>query len=142
VDVQPTSIRSRFNGNALSKRSAVGGLLNNEDEYHSKVLLRQQTVLARFGELALRSDDLDEILTQACHLVGDALGTDLAKVVELKDDGHTLLVRAGVGWKSDVVGMATIEAIDETSAGAALKVGEPMISPDIGAETRFRMHPF
>src|ERR1700687_3952279 len=42
-------------------------------------LLRQQTALARFGELALRSDDLDEILTEACRLAGEALGTDLAK---------------------------------------------------------------
>ena len=38
-------------------------------------LLRQQTTLARFGELALRSDDLDEILTEACRLAGEALGT-------------------------------------------------------------------
>jgi hypothetical protein len=60
-------------------------------------LLRQQTALARFGELALKSDNLDEILTEACRLVGDALGTDLAKVVELQADGETLLVRAGVG---------------------------------------------
>jgi hypothetical protein len=50
-------------------------------------------VLARFGELALRSDDLDEILTEACRLVGEALGTDMAKVRELQDDGTTLLVR-------------------------------------------------
>jgi hypothetical protein len=35
------------------------------------------------------------------------LGTDLAKVVELQADGETLLVRAGVGWKSGVVGVAT-----------------------------------
>ena len=60
-------------------------------------LLRQQTALARFGELALKSHDLDEILTEACRLVGEALGTDLAKVVELQGDGETLLVRAGVG---------------------------------------------
>ena len=33
-------------------------------------LLRQQTILAKFGELALKSDDLDEILTEACRLVG------------------------------------------------------------------------
>ncbi len=41
--------------------------------------LQQQTVLARFGEFALRCDDLDEILTEACRLIGDALGADLAK---------------------------------------------------------------
>jgi hypothetical protein len=42
--------------------------------------------LARFGELALRSNDLDEILTEACRLAWEALGTDLAKVVELQQD--------------------------------------------------------
>lgn len=105
-------------------------------------LLRQQTVLARFGELALKSDDLDEILTEACRLVGEGLGTDLAKVVELQEDGHTLLVRAGVGWKPGVVGEVSIEAADDTSEARALKTGEPMISPDIEAEKRFRYPPF
>jgi signal transduction histidine kinase/CheY-like chemotaxis protein len=105
-------------------------------------LLRQQTTLARFGELALRSGDLDEILTEACRLAGEALGTDLAKVVELQEDGQTLLVRAGVGWKPGVVGVATIKATDDTSEGLALKTGEPMISPDIATETRFKYPPF
>jgi len=105
-------------------------------------LLRQQTTLARFGELALQSDDLDEILTEACRLAGEALGTDLAKVVELQPDGRTLLVRAGVGWKPGVVGIATIQAEEDTSEGYALKTGKPMTSPDIEKETRFRYPPF
>lgn len=104
--------------------------------------LRQQTILAQFGELALESDDLDEILTEACRLVGEALGTDFAKVVELLPDGETLLVRAGVGWKDGVVGVATIMASDDTSEGHALKTGEPMVSPDIDEETRFRYADF
>jgi len=100
-------------------------------------LPRHDTTLAKFGELALTSDGLDEILTEACHLVGQALGTDLAKVMELKEDGETLLVRAGVGWKPGVVGEVTIKATDDTSEGHALRTGEPMISPDIERETRF-----
>ena len=102
----------------------------------------QQIALVKFGELALRSDDLDEILTEACRLVGAIMGTDLAKVVELQPNGHTLLVRAGVGWKPGVVGKATIEAGDDTSEGVALRTGEPMISPDITKETRFQYPPF
>src|SRR6478672_11362093 len=78
------------------------------EEGDDRELLHQQTVLARFGELALKSDDLDEILTEACRLVGEALGTDLAKIMELKEDGETLFVRAGVGWKPGVVGEATV----------------------------------
>ena len=112
------------------------------DQVDPADLLRQQTTLARFGELALKSDDLNEILTEACRLAGEALGTDLAKVVELQPDGRTLLVRAGVGWKPGVVGIATIEAEDDTSEGYALKTGKPMISPDIEKETRFRYPPF
>ena len=84
----------------------------------SRRLLRQQTALAKFGEFALRSNDLDEILTEACRIVGGTLGTDLAKVVELQPDGHTLVVRAGVGWKPSVVGKATIEVADDTTEGS------------------------
>ncbi len=100
-------------------------------------LPKAQAVLARFAELALRSDDLDEILTEACRLVGEALGTDLAKVIELQADGHTLLVRAGVGWKPGIVGKVTIEAGENTSEGHALKTRRPMVSADIALETRF-----
>jgi len=111
--------------------------LNNAKKRDHLKRLRHETTLARFGELALRSDDLDEILTEACRLVGEALGTDLAKVMELQADGKTLLVRAGVGWKPGVVGEVTIKATDDTSEGVALKTGKPMISPDIDQETRF-----
>ena len=113
-----------------------------EQESENRELLRQQTVLARFGELALTSDDLDGILTEACRLVGEALGTDLAKVMELQEDGETLFVRAGVGWKPGVVGEASTKASDDTSEGYALKTGEPMVSPDIAEETRFSYPPF
>ena len=116
--------------------------MSDRDRDDHLALLRQQTILAKFGELALKSDDLDGILTEACRLVGEALGTDLAKIVELQEDGHTLLVRAGVGWKPGVVGKVTIEAEEDTSEGMALKTGEPMISPDIAKETRFRYPPF
>ena len=116
--------------------------MTDQHEDNIKRLLRQQTALAKFGELTLRSDDLDQILTEACHIVGTALGTGLAKVVALQPDGHTLLVIAGVGWKPGVVGHATIEVADDTSEGVALKTGEPMISPDITLETRFRYPPF
>jgi len=116
--------------------------LSDADKGSLSELLRQQTTLARFGEFALRSDDLDEILTESCRLVGEALGTDLAKVVKLQEDGRTLLVRAGVGWKPGVVGVATIMVADDTSEGLSLKTGQPVISPDIATETRFKYPPF
>jgi two-component sensor histidine kinase len=104
--------------------------------------LNQQIVLARFGEFALKCDDLDPILHEACRLVGDALGTQLAKVVELQPGGRTMLVRAGVGWKPGVVGQATTTLGMRTAESHALETGEPVISPDIGAEDRFEYPDF
>jgi hypothetical protein len=105
-------------------------------------LLRQQTALAKFGELALTSDNLDHILTEACSLVSEGVGTDLAKVMALQDDGETLLVRAGVGWKPGIVGKLTLKATENTSEGVALRTGEPMISPDVATENRFEYPDF
>jgi len=104
--------------------------------------LRQQTVLARFGELALQSGSLDFILDQACALVGEALGTDLSKVMQLQDDGITLLVRNGVGWLAGVVGVAEVIAAKGTSEGYALECGQPVRSENIQTETRFEYADF
>src|SRR4051812_7954319 len=105
-------------------------------------LLDQQAVLAEFGELALRTDDLDPILNEACRLVGRALGTDLAKVMERQADGRTLLVRAGVGWKPGVVGRLEVTTGEDTSTAHALATGEPCILPDLAREERFRVAGF
>ncbi len=105
-------------------------------------LLRQQIVLAQFGELALRSDDLDEILHEACRLVSEALDIDLAKVMELQDDGVTLRVRAGIGWPPGIVGKTTVDIDEDSSEGHALHTGQPVISANIDDETRFKYPQF
>jgi len=104
-------------------------MMNNTEAY--------TTALGKFGELALRSDDLDEILTEACHLVAEALKTDLAKVMELQESGESLIVRAGIGWKPGVVGVMTISATGDTSEAIVLQTGEPIISPNVKTEKRF-----
>jgi signal transduction histidine kinase/CheY-like chemotaxis protein len=104
--------------------------------------LRQQTALGKFGEVALKSDNLDHILTEGCQLVAAAVGTELAKVMELQEDGKILLVRAGVGWKPGIVGKVTVDATDNTSEGHALQTGKPMVSSNIALETRFNYPPF
>jgi len=116
--------------------------MNDAEQADRSAPLRQQTVLAKFGELALQSESLDEILAEACRLVGDVLGTDLAIVMELQEDGTSLSVRAGVGWRPGVVGKVTLTATNDSSEGHALRTGEPMISPDVETEKRFTYSPF
>ncbi|WP_250479629.1 MULTISPECIES: ATP-binding protein [unclassified Caballeronia] len=111
---------------------------NDERAY----LLRQQSALALFGEFALKTQNVDEILTRACEIVRDALNADFAKVMELQRDGTTLLVRAGVGWSNDVVGKTTVIADVRSSEGHALHTGKPVISNDITKEDRFEYADF
>ena len=108
----------------------------------SHELLRQRAALGQFGELSLKSDDLDEILTQACALVSDALGTDLAKVLACQENGTELLVRAGVGWAPGIVGEVTVPLGHFSAAGHALHTSQPVISNDVEQESRFEIPAF
>ena len=100
-------------------------------------MVARQKVLADFGDFALRSDDLDNVLTEACRLVGDALETDLAKILEIKPDQQRLLVRAGVGWKPGIVGQKCLSMGERSSETYSIECAHPVITQDIGTENRF-----
>ncbi|MDN4633718.1 histidine kinase dimerization/phosphoacceptor domain -containing protein [Sphingomonas sp. PsM26] len=100
-------------------------------------LLRRQHILAEFGDFSQCSDDLDEVLTRACDLVGEALGTDLAKVLEVEEEAGTLFVRAGVGWQPGVVGEVRLPMGERSSETYAINKGEPVACADINKEERF-----
>jgi two-component sensor histidine kinase len=99
-------------------------------------MVERQRVLADFGELAVRSEDLDEVLVEACRLIGRALGTDLAKVIEIEESG-ALFVRAGCGWQPGVVGHVRLPMSERSSETYAITLGEPVITADIRNEERF-----
>ncbi len=103
---------------------------------HDK-LIEQQKVLADFGEFALRSDDLGDVLHEACSLVARALGTDLAKILEIEEGGNCLLMKAGVGWKSGVVGNVRLPMGERSSESYSIEAGKPVITRNVAEETRF-----
>jgi len=109
-----------------------------EDEQWAK----RQKVLGEFGEFALRSDDLDEILHRACELVGDALGTDFSKILEIDHEKQELLVKAGVGWPPGIVGQKRLSMNDRSSEAYAIEKGEPVVTQDISKEERFEFPEF
>jgi two-component sensor histidine kinase len=102
-------------------------------------LRRQVTALARFGAQSLRSENIDELLHEAAHLVSQAMDVDLVKVLELLPDGRNLLVRQGVNWKPGVLGHATIPAHEGSPAGYALRTCQAVISEDVEKERRFEI---
>ncbi len=100
-------------------------------------MVRRQKVLADFGEFALGSQSLDEVLTEACRLIAQALDCHLAKVMEIEQDEQRLLVRAGVGWPDGVVGHARLPMGERSSETYSVELGEPVLTPDIHQEDRF-----
>jgi hypothetical protein len=62
-------------------------------------MIARQRVLANFGEFSLRGDSLHDILREACCLIGDPPGTDLAKIMEIEPSGSCLSMEAGVRWR-------------------------------------------
>ena len=107
-----------------------------------EILLKQRRVLADFGDFAQQSENLDEVLTEACRLVGEALGTGRAKVLEIEPGGESLFVRAGVGWAADVVGQMHISMSERSSESFSIEAGKPVITDDISKEERFNVPDF
>lgn len=105
-------------------------------------MMKRQQVLADFGELALHSDSLDEVLTEACRLVGRALGTDRAKILEIQEGGRDLLVRAGVGWAPGIVGHTRLSMRQGSSESFSIREGRPVVSRDVRDDGRFDIPDF
>ncbi|WP_229583528.1 GAF domain-containing protein [Paracoccus sp. S-4012] len=107
-----------------------------------EILLQRRKVLAGFADMALQSEDLDEVLQEACRLVAAAMQTKRAKVLEIEPGGGTLFVRAGVGWAPDVVGQVRLSMREHSSETYAIDAGEPVISQDIAEDHRFEVPAF
>jgi two-component sensor histidine kinase len=99
---------------------------------------RRQEALARFGEQALRSDDLQVTLQEACRLAAQGLEAPISKVlVPIPEEGE-LLLRASVGIPASIAvpGVTRIHGETKSAAGYAIATGQPVIS-DLSRENRF-----
>jgi len=98
---------------------------------------RQQQAVAELGQLALESDDLDEVMHEAARQVADVLDNDYCKVLELDRDAEELLLRQGVGWREGIVGEATVSSIEDRSqAAVTLANEEPIVVQDLASDER------
>jgi PAS domain S-box-containing protein len=103
---------------------------------------RYRKALSDFGDFVLDHADLDAILNEACRLVAQGLGVDLAKVIEIDRADNTGLVRAGIGWDPGVVGSARISLAGRSSEAYAIARARPVITCDIASEQRFEFPQF
>src|SRR5690242_6309710 len=96
----------------------------------ARIALRP-AIIAEFGARALEAVDLEALLQGACHAVATGLGVERAKVLEYRPAQDDLLVRAGVGWKPEVVGRATLGADWRSPAGRAFRSGDAVPIGDL-----------
>jgi PAS domain S-box-containing protein len=101
-----------------------------------RLLARLQTVVARLGQWALRSDRYEDVLEEAVTLLAQTLGVDYCNVMELLPGGEEFLLRAGVGWKEGYVGRATVP-VKGSQPGYVVRSDQPVIVHDATKETRF-----
>src|SRR5262249_22607702 len=116
-----------------------------ERERAEKTLLTrsfQQTVVAALGQFALVSHEFGALLNQVVMLVTQTLEVEYCGVLELLPGGQSMLLRAGVGWKSGKVGTETVPADRQTQAGFTLTAGEPVVVEDLLTEQRFHAPAF
>lgn len=99
--------------------------------------LKQQSLLARFGEVALRERDRQALLDAACVVCADGLETPLSKVLIHNESRDRLVLVAGVGWSGEVEGHASLSVELDSPAGYAFQTGKPLISNHLENEQRF-----
>lgn len=100
---------------------------------------RQQEAVARLGELALRSRDLDEVLTQAAELAAELLGFERAAVLQV--DGEALVPAATAGWPEETLASLAIRLTEGSPASLCLRSDMPVVSRNVQADPRFECPP-
>ena len=118
-------------------RTAESDHVNLEDELRSRA--KQQEALAQLGERALVEPDLDRLLNDAVSTVAVTLSVDFVKILELLPGSGELLLRAGFGWKTNLVGTVLTTSEPGTFARFTLNSGAPIVIADFASETRFEV---
>jgi signal transduction histidine kinase/DNA-binding response OmpR family regulator len=103
---------------------------------------RQQTTVARLGQLALAGTESTALMGHAVTLAADALGIEHAVVLELLPGHREFVTRAVTGWSAQTVGTARVSAAPGTQAGYTLTCSEPVVVDDLRTESRFEASPF
>jgi two-component sensor histidine kinase len=97
----------------------------------------QQATLAQLGERALVEPDLERLLNDAATTVAVTLSVDFVQILELLPGDAELMLRAGFGWKADLVGKVIATMESNSFARYVFDSTAPLEVSDFASETRF-----
>ena len=98
----------------------------------------QQEAVAQLGQRALAGASLVSLLQQAAVLVRRILNVDYCSILQLHDDGQSLVATAQAGWPDELVGNH-VPAGRGSQSGYTLLMREPVIVEDMAREDRFEV---
>jgi PAS domain S-box-containing protein len=99
---------------------------------------RRQEAVARLGQRALTGLPLDELMRETANIVHDMMPVDCTSLLKYDESQNVLHLLAEAGWPFSGLPKG-IPAGQNSQSGYTMKVGEPVIAPDLETETRF--HP-
>ena len=103
---------------------------------------REQAVTARFSLDALQATNIQTVCDDAAHILREHMAVDFSAIFECSDDGKSMLLRAGAGWRPGEVGTARIDVNERTPTGRALHLNQPIIIGDVRGDLRLRLPQF
>ncbi|MBA3775742.1 MAG: EAL domain-containing protein, partial [Betaproteobacteria bacterium] len=98
----------------------------------------QQGLIAKFGQQALASTDLDELINQAAKVIDEGLNAGFCVILQLAPDGHSLVVKSGSGWSEGWIGRHLTETGPDSQYSFVLASRDPVIVKDFLQEARFK----
>jgi PAS domain S-box-containing protein len=113
--------------------------LQKNQEAEFKARADQESAIAALGQRALSGVDLSAFMDDAAPLVARTLNVNFCEILELLQNGTDLLLRAGKGWQTGLVGHATVSAEGDSLARFTLLAMEPVIIEDAPTEKRFSL---
>jgi PAS domain S-box-containing protein len=101
----------------------------------------QQAAVANLGQRVLSGVALPALLNEAAQRIVEILDIEYCQILELMPTEDVLLLRAGVGWQSELVGETKVSAEPKFQTGYTLLSSEPVIVEDMSTEKRFSASP-
>ena len=96
----------------------------------------RQALVAQLSQMALAGCNLPTLMQETVNFITQSLRVEHSQAWELLPD-NKLLLRAGIGWQSDSMGLTT-SAGTNSHAGYTLLTFEPVVVKDFRKETRFQ----
>lgn len=116
--------------NSQSSKNGPGQILER--------VRRHQSVLLDFARVAAEATDTQRLLDLACQHAVRGTNAPLAKVMRYRSDKRDLLVVAGKGWKSGIVGHARLGADMLSPPGRSYQTRESVISGSLTNDPAYR----